>query len=133
MMMVERETPARSYQHGLLIQRRNIEPKKGHWALSGGYIDNGETWQQAAVREIREELGMETNINNYKLFDVQSGKDNTTLLVFCTYNRIIPEVELEAFIPNEEVSEVGVMWEEGELAFPSHTDCANKFLKSFKE
>ena len=128
-MVVERQGTER----GLLIQRRNIEPQKGNWALSGGYIDNGETWQQAAVREAREELGMELDINRLKLYDVMSGKGNTTMLIFCTYTQALSEDELKVFTPNEEVSEVGVMWNEQELAFPTHTECANRFLKSLKE
>jgi 8-oxo-dGTP diphosphatase len=119
-------------QRGLLIQRRNIEPQKGNWALTGGYIDNGETWQQAAVREVREELNLETDIERYKLFDVQSGKNNTTVLIVCKYTKALTEEDLQKFLPNEEVSEVSVMWDEGELAFPSHTDCSNRLLRELK-
>ncbi len=36
---------------GLVVIRRNTEPRKGTLTLPGGYIDYGETWQQAAGRE----------------------------------------------------------------------------------
>ncbi len=43
----------------LLLTRRAIEPHFGKLDLPGGFIDPGETAEQAAVREIQEELGIE--------------------------------------------------------------------------
>ncbi|HET7922721.1 MAG TPA: NUDIX hydrolase [Gammaproteobacteria bacterium] len=39
----------------VLIERRNPPPG---WALPGGFVDVGETLEQAAVREAREETGL---------------------------------------------------------------------------
>lgn len=41
-------------EHILLIQRKN-DPYQGSWALPGGFLDMGETLEQAAVRELKEE------------------------------------------------------------------------------
>lgn len=43
----------------LLIQRRK-PPYAGKWALVGGKVEFGETLAQAAVREVREETGLES-------------------------------------------------------------------------
>jgi len=49
----------------LLLTRRAIEPHFGKQDLPGGFIDPMETGEQAAVREIQEELGIEINSLQY--------------------------------------------------------------------
>jgi 8-oxo-dGTP diphosphatase len=44
-------------RHVLLIRRGNA-PYQGMWALPGGYVDNGETFEAAARRELLEETGI---------------------------------------------------------------------------
>jgi ADP-ribose pyrophosphatase YjhB (NUDIX family) len=39
----------------LLLCRRAIEPRRGWWTLPAGYMENGETAEEAAQREAREE------------------------------------------------------------------------------
>ena len=42
----------------ILLTRRNIEPFKGWWCLPGGHVDPGEEPVAAAVREVKEEVGL---------------------------------------------------------------------------
>lgn len=44
----------------LLIQRAN-EPFKGCWAFPGGFMEMDETTQQCAIRELKEETGLEVS------------------------------------------------------------------------
>jgi 8-oxo-dGTP diphosphatase len=42
----------------LIVQRGNA-PGRGEWGLPGGVLELGETWREAATREVREECGIE--------------------------------------------------------------------------
>src|SRR3954463_6150734 len=46
----------------LLLIRRGHEPSRGLWSLPGGRIEAGETAEQAVVREVREETGLEVRV-----------------------------------------------------------------------
>ncbi len=42
----------------LLLGRRGVEPRRGYWALPGGYVELGETTRGTALRELHEETGI---------------------------------------------------------------------------
>ena len=46
----------------LLLVRRNLEPNIGEWSFPSGYVDAGETLEDASVRETREETGLDVRI-----------------------------------------------------------------------
>lgn len=43
----------------LLLGQRAVEPCLGHWTLPGGFVELGETTEEAAIREIREETTLD--------------------------------------------------------------------------
>jgi 8-oxo-dGTP diphosphatase len=47
----------------LLIKRKNY-PFKGKWALPGGFVEYNEKTEDTAMREVFEETGLKTKINN---------------------------------------------------------------------
>ena len=42
----------------LLFARRGVEPCLGEWSLPGGFVEVGETTEEAVVRELEEETGL---------------------------------------------------------------------------
>lgn len=47
----------------LLIKRKN-DPYQGFWALPGGFVEYGETVENAAVRETKEETGIDVKLDD---------------------------------------------------------------------
>ena len=47
-----------TFENKILFTVRNEDPDKGKWDLPGGFIDPNENAQEAACREILEELGL---------------------------------------------------------------------------
>lgn len=55
----------------VLLCRRAIDPRKGYWTLPAGFMENGETMEQAASRETLEEACARVrNLSLYTLFDL---------------------------------------------------------------
>jgi NADH pyrophosphatase NudC (nudix superfamily) len=52
-------TIIRTADHQIVLCRRGIEPGYGRWVFPGGYVDRGEKLEVAAVREAREECGLD--------------------------------------------------------------------------
>ena len=55
----------------VLLIRRGTPPRRGEWSLPGGRIEPGERAVDAALRELREETGIEAEITG--LIDVIDG------------------------------------------------------------
>ena len=49
----------------LLLTKRGIEPKKGYWDVPGGFCEVGESIEETAIRESREELHVEIHVDAF--------------------------------------------------------------------
>jgi ADP-ribose pyrophosphatase YjhB (NUDIX family) len=102
---------------GLVVARRNIEPRKGTLVLPGGYLDLGETWQEGARRELLEETGIKISAGEISLYDVQNGLDNTLVVSGLAARQ--PRSCLQPF-SSSETQEIALISEPIELGFPLH-------------
>jgi ADP-ribose pyrophosphatase YjhB (NUDIX family) len=64
---------------GIVLVRRAIEPGYGKWVFPGGYVDRGEEITLAAIREAREESGLEVRIDH--LVNIYSYPGRTPIVV----------------------------------------------------
>jgi 8-oxo-dGTP diphosphatase len=114
---------------GLVVVRRGIEPGYGQLGLPGGFMEVGESWREAAVRELREETTIEADPATMRLFDVHSTPTGHTLLVF----GLLPErpaAELPPVTATDETLEWLVLPGPVELVFSTHTQAMADYFAS---
>ncbi|MER5868073.1 NUDIX domain-containing protein [Kitasatospora sp. NPDC002040] len=112
----------------LLVIRRTIDPGYGELALPGGYIDFGETWQQGAARELREETGIEADPAEVRLADTGSDERGMFLMLFALFPPR-PLAALPPSVPTEETDGWQLITAPTPLAFPLHTQVADAWFK----
>ncbi|MFF4848489.1 NUDIX domain-containing protein [Streptomyces sp. NPDC001194] len=104
---------------GLVVITRTIEPALGGIALPGGFMDFGEDWREAVVRELREETGIHAPASEVTLADAMSSPAGHLLLFGLLPPR--PTASLPPSAPTDETSGWHVLRTPAELAFPLHT------------
>ena len=114
-------------QGRIALVRRAIEPGYGKWVFPGGYVDRGEEVQRAAVREAREETGLEVRLDG--LINVYSYTGRTPVIVVYAATMIggclgCDDEGLEAkfFDP------ASIPWDD--LAFRSTREALREYLRS---
>lgn len=65
----------------LALVRRGMRPRKGSWVFPGGYVDQGETVEDAARRETWEETGLTVELDGLIGIYSRSGEE-TVLIVY---------------------------------------------------
>ena len=66
----------------ILFIKRAVQPAKGMWALPGGFIEQGESVERAAMRELKEETGIKAKkAEIIKVVTAQSSFFRTLILI----------------------------------------------------
>ena len=99
----------------VLLCKRAIEPRSGLWTLPAGFMENGESLEQGAQRETKEEAN--ALVDNLSLYSVTSLPEiNQVYLLYLAY---LTEPRFSSGIESLEVqlfNEADIPWQT--LAFP---------------
>jgi 8-oxo-dGTP diphosphatase len=111
----------------IVLVRRAIEPGYGKWVFPGGFVDRGEEVTVAAMREAREESGLDIRLD--RLINVYSYPGRAPVIIVYAATMIggclaCDDESLEGrfFAPEE------IPWEE--LAFRSTHEALREFLST---
>jgi len=87
-------------EDGVLLGKRRIDPGAGLWSFPAGYVNRGEVLEEAAVREVLEEIGLAVRLTGM----VGAYSERGSPVVLIVYSG---EIEAGEAIPDgHEVSEV---------------------------
>ncbi len=134
------------HRTGILVVQRNINPFKGHYALPGGFVDQGELSQPAAIRELFEETGIRQTKATY-FTEVTGGSHRDTdirkhnMYFYVTPSLDMSEIDLQT--SNSETQSLAIFYlsdgrdglinADGEnvtLCFASHHKAAFNYLQT---
>ncbi|MEW5976550.1 MAG: NUDIX hydrolase [Acidobacteriota bacterium] len=112
----------------IVLLKRGIEPSYGMWVFPGGYVDRGETVEEAAIRETREEVNLDVEILH--CLNVYSYSDSPVIIVVYAA-RVLgghlaandETLAVQGFAPAE------IPW--SELAFPSTEQALRDYLSRY--
>ncbi|MGE5361537.1 MAG: NUDIX domain-containing protein [Bacteroidales bacterium] len=118
-------TIIRHGESGVVLIRRSIDPGYGKWVFPGGYVDRGEQTEAAAIREAREECGLDVRIEG--LISVYSYAGRTPIVIVYaasieggTLAAADEALDAKVFEPAD------IPWRE--LAFPSTREALEDYL-----
>lgn len=118
-------TIIRTQDDRLVLLRRGIEPGYGKWVFPGGYVDRGEPLLDAAIREAREESGLEVRLDG--LVNIYSYSGRTPVIVVYAATAVGGSLALDdESLESAEVVPGDIPWTE--LAFRSTHEALRDYL-----
>jgi ADP-ribose pyrophosphatase YjhB (NUDIX family) len=117
-----------TWEGEIVLLKRGVEPELGKWVFPSGYVDRGESVQDAAIRETREESQVEVELG--PLLNVYSYRRSPSVIVVYTA-RVVSgtlsagdeSVEARTFAPEK------IPW--NDLAFDSTRDALRDYIKLY--
>jgi ADP-ribose pyrophosphatase YjhB (NUDIX family) len=119
-------TIIRAADQRLVLVRRAIEPGYGLWVFPGGYVDRGEDVRTAAIREAREEAGLDVRLDG--LLNIYSYAPRSLIVIVYAATAVGGELcadeeclEADLFTPDQ------IPWDQ--LAFHSTRQALREYLE----
>jgi 8-oxo-dGTP diphosphatase len=109
----------------IVLVRRAIDPGYGKWVFPGGYVDRGEPLTTAAVREAREECGLDVRLDG--LVNIYSYAGRAPVIVVYAATAIGGSLAIDdECLEFAEFEEEAIPW--NELAFRSTQEGLRDYL-----
>lgn len=112
----------------IVLLRRGIEPGYGKWVFPGGYVNQGEVVEDAAIRETKEEVNVDVKIIH--LLNVYSYPNRPVIVIVYaaevtggTLGAGDESLEVKTFSAEE------IPWDH--LAFPSTKDALRDYIARY--
>lgn len=119
---------------GVLVIRRAVPPHVGRLALPGGFLEDHETWQHGAAREVREETGASIDPAALAPLSFASSVPRHNRLLLFSLAPPLAVSALPPFHADAETLERGLVFGPGGLddvfAFPLHVEAIARFFAS---
>lgn len=113
---------------GIVLVQRAISPSYGKWVFPGGFVDQGERLEAAAIRETREEVNLDVEID--RLLNVYSYEDSAVVII--AYAAHVVGGELQAkdeSLDAKTFPPAQIPWED--LAFRSTQDAIRDYITHY--
>jgi ADP-ribose pyrophosphatase YjhB (NUDIX family) len=118
------------FEDKVLLCKRAIEPRKGFWTLPAGFLENGESTAEGALRETIEEANARVEILDlYTVFSVPHISQ-----VYMFFRAELPVPEFSAGVESLEVDlfdEADIPWDL--ISFPAITQTLEHFFADRKK
>lgn len=116
--------------HVLLI-RRGVPPREGYWAFPAGYVEADESVEEAAIRETREETGLQVALDGlWNVYSFEDAAHQRGVLILYRAHVVGGELrpgddaaEARWFAPHEVPAE-------SEIAFRTHREALREWLRA---
>jgi len=114
------------WEDKVLLCRRAIEPRRGLWTLPSGFMENGETVEEGALRETREEACAEVElVRLYTIFTIRH--------ISQVYLLFLANLRANGFAAGDETMEARLFAAEevpwGEIAFTAVSFCLTQYVR----
>ncbi len=116
-----------TFENKILLAKRGIEPRLGYWNLPCGFLENDETVEDGAIREVLEETGLDAQIE-YLSVVYSVIPSQQVYLIFkaklknANYILTKESTEIEFFSPDD------IPWDE--IAFSSNVYALKSYIKN---
>ncbi len=115
------------YKGKIMLAKRGIEPRKNYWNLPCGFLENEETIEEGAMREVLEETGAQVKLGHlHTVYNLPHA--NQVYLIF-TASMLNPHFHLtEESTVIEFFTKEEIPWHE--IAFSSNTFALQRFFEA---